>query len=145
MAASIIRTMFLRCQAAVRSNALTLQTVRKLETSLVCRSFTCQSVLWNDKCVEAPELKKLVDNLTYKFSEARELLTDARESQDTVYFSEDLEDAQKAVEETLTEYRQLLDKLTDQQRQEIISTIGLRMEELKAQQRAIEDHLKDHH
>jgi hypothetical protein len=45
----------------------------------------------------------------------------------------------------LTEYRQLLDKLTDQQRQEIISTIGLRMEELKAQQRAIEDHLKDHH
>jgi hypothetical protein len=77
MAASIIRTMFLRCQAAVRSNALTLQTVRKLETSLVCRSFTCQSVLWNDKCVEAPELKKLVDNLTYKFSEARELLTDA--------------------------------------------------------------------
>ena len=68
-----------------------------------------------------------------------------RESKDTVYFSEDLEDAQEAVTETLTEYKQLLDKLSDQQRQEVISTLGLRMEELKAQQRAIEEDLIDHH
>lgn len=68
-----------------------------------------------------------------------------RESQGTVYFSEDLEDAQEAVNGTLIEYKQLLDKLSDTQRQEVISTLGLRMEELKAQQKAIEDELIEDH
>ena len=66
-----------------------------------------------------------------------------RESQGTVYFSEDLEDAQTAVNETLEEYRSLLDRLSDEQRRELVSTLGLRMEELKAQQAAIEEELKE--
>ena len=40
-------------------------------------------------------------------------------------------------------YQQLFSKLSDTQRQQVISTLGLRMEELKAQQAAIEESLKD--
>ncbi|XP_045213486.1 uncharacterized protein LOC123564179 [Mercenaria mercenaria] len=147
MAASMaIRHILHSCNKTLRCNVLNIQTIRKLDKSIIWkRNFTCGSVLWSDKHLEARELKKLMESLTDKFAEARELLGDARESHGTVYFSEDLEDAQTAVDETLTEYKQLLDQLSDQQRKEVISTLGLRMEELKAQQRAIEDELKDHH
>ena len=59
----------------------------------------------------------------------------------TVYFSDDMKDAQDAVSSTLQEYKDLLMKLSDQQKNEVISTIGLRMEELKAQEKAINEDL----
>ncbi|XP_052774251.1 uncharacterized protein LOC128212895 [Mya arenaria] len=103
----------------------------------------CHNVLFQNATMEPLVLKKSMESLTDKFAEARELLGDARESQGTVYFSEDLEEAQAAVNETLAEYRDLLDRLSDKQRQELISTLGLRMEELRAQQAAIEEELKE--
>ena len=60
-----------------------------------------------------------------------------------MYFSEDMQDAQTAVEDTLQEYKKLLESLTDAQRRDVTATLGLRMEELKAQQAAIEESLKD--
>ena len=65
-----------------------------------------------------------------------------RESKGTVYFSEDMKEAQQAVEDTLTEYKNILEKLSDKQRQDVISTLGLRMEELKAQKMAMEEEIK---
>ena len=53
-----------------------------------------------------------------------------------------MKEAQQAVEETLIEYKQFLEKLSSKQRQEVISTLGLRMEELKAQKAAMEEGLK---
>lgn len=57
---------------------MSIKTVCRLQKTLVCtRKFSCQSVLWNDKPVEAPELKKMMDSLTDSFAEAREMLSDA--------------------------------------------------------------------
>ena len=59
-----------------------------------------------------------------------------------MYFSEDMKEAQQAVEDTLTEYKNILEKLSDKQRQDVISTLGLRMEELKAQKMVMEEEIK---
>ncbi|KAK6171142.1 hypothetical protein SNE40_019395 [Patella caerulea] len=93
--------------------------------------------------VDEGQLKKSMEELTDKFTEARELMEDARESKGTVYFSDDVIDAKSAVEETLTEYQTLLNKISDSQKQQVMRTIGLRMEELKAQLTAMEDELKE--
>ena len=61
----------------------------------------------------------------------------------TVYFNDDLEDADGAVEETLKEYKSLLARLSEEQKQTVMRTIGLRMEELSAQQIMIRESLKD--
>ena len=57
----------------------------------------------------------------------------------TVYFSDDMQDAQNAVSETLKEYSELLSNLSELQKEEVVRTIGLRMEELKAQEQAIKE------
>ena len=62
-----------------------------------------------------------------------------RESQGTVYFSDDVQEAQEAVADTLEEYSNLLVGLDETQKIEVTRTIGLRMEELKAQRTAIEE------
>ena len=48
-------------------------------------------------------------------------------------------DAQSAVATTLTKYKALLADLDEDQRNDVTRTIGLRMEELKAQEQAIKD------
>ncbi|XP_071797890.1 uncharacterized protein [Asterias amurensis] len=88
-------------------------------------------------------LRREMENLSDRFMEAKELLDDARESMGTVYFNDDLEDADGAVEETLKEYKSLLARLSEEQKQTVMRTIGLRMEELSAQQIMIRESLKD--
>ncbi|KAK7112059.1 hypothetical protein V1264_011572 [Littorina saxatilis] len=85
------------------------------------------------------EVKKRVEGLTDRFAEARELLGDARESLGSTYFSEDMQEAQEAVSETLTTYEALLADLDEDQRNDVVRSIGLRMEELRAQEQAIKD------
>ena len=63
----------------------------------------------------------------------------------TVYFSDDMEDAQSAVKDTLDEYNQLLERLSDDQRADVLRTIGLKMQELKAQLQAIHETLQEDH
>ncbi|XP_060067175.1 uncharacterized protein LOC132547437 isoform X1 [Ylistrum balloti] len=135
----------------------------------ICRSLNCHKLLVDDlksSCCTLPlnnyvfnrpiyltrvhlssvsdeTVKKMMEALTDKFTEARELMQDARESQGTVYFSDDMSEAQEAVKDTLEEYNSLLSKLNDTQKQNVVRTIGLRMEELKAQQSALEESLKD--
>lgn len=62
---------------------------------------------------------------------------------DTIYFDSDLKEAQEAVTEALELYEELLESLSLEQREGVIRTIGLKMEELRAQQTMIEDSL--HH
>ena len=64
-----------------------------------------------------------------------------RESKGTVYFSDDLADATEAVKGTLKVYNALLEQLDSQQKQHVLRTIGLKMQELEAQLKMIEDEL----
>ncbi|XP_011661834.1 uncharacterized protein LOC105437211 [Strongylocentrotus purpuratus] len=89
------------------------------------------------------ELKREIDDLTDKFMETRELLEDAMESKDTVYFNDDLKDAKEAVQETLSQFEDLMAKLSEEQERNVRRTIGLKMEELRAQEMMIDDSLKE--
>ena len=59
-----------------------------------------------------------------------------------MYFDDDIKEAKSAVEETLQLYNDLLSTLSEDQRQTVISTIGLRMEELKAQLVALKEDIE---
>ncbi len=60
-----------------------------------------------------------------------------------MYFNSDMKEAEEAVTDALEAYEQLLESLSQDQRNGVMRTIGLKMEELRAQQRMIEDSL--HH
>ncbi len=62
---------------------------------------------------------------------------------DSVYFDEDMKDAEDAIKETLTMYGRLLDRLNEEQKQHVTRTIGLKMEELKAQLNMIKESLRE--
>lgn len=91
------------------------------------------------KYVSDEEVKKHVDDLSEKFSEAVGLLEDARQSLGTVYFSEDMKDAENTVTTILNEYNSLLEKLHETQRMNVNRTIGLKMHELQAQLQMIRE------
>lgn len=65
-----------------------------------------------------------------------------RESMNTVYFSEDMQEAAEAVSQTIHMYEKLLNELDENQKKDVVRTIGLKMAELKAQQAAMEEELK---
>ncbi|CAG0918750.1 unnamed protein product [Notodromas monacha] len=50
----------------------------------------------------------------------------------TVYFSDDMNDAKHLVEEVLARFSALIEESDDAQKSKIQSTIGLKIEELKA-------------
>lgn len=89
------------------------------------------------------EIKKYMDGISDKFGEAMELLSDARSSMGTVYFSDDMTDAEAVIDEVLTEYESLLKLLTDSQSKDVTRAIGLKMEELKAQLQLLKESIKD--
>ena len=66
-----------------------------------------------------------------------------RAATDTVYFNADMQEAQEAVEDTLRCYDNLLSMLSPGQKASVVSSIGLRMQELKAHQQMIEESMKD--
>lgn len=66
-----------------------------------------------------------------------------RNSFGSVYFNEDLSEAQESLSNTLEQYSTLLEKLSDAQRQQVARTVGLKMEELKAQQNMIMETIKE--
>lgn len=60
----------------------------------------------------------------------------------TVYFSEDMQEAAEAVSQTIQMYEKLLNELDENQKKDVVRTIGLKMAELKAQRAAMEEELK---
>ena len=60
-----------------------------------------------------------------------------------MYFNEDMQDAGIAVEEAVGQYNNLLSMLSETQSRSVVATIGLKMEELKAQLAAITEEMED--
>jgi len=76
---------------------------------------------------------KEVDTINLKFAEAREEIEMALESKDTVYFNEEAECARDAVNEVLGMFEGLLAKLPEKERGALQRSMGLKIEQLKAE------------
>lgn len=76
---------------------------------------------------------KVVDTINLKFAEAREEIEMALESKDTVYFNEEAECARAAVNEVVGMFEGLLAKLPEKERGALQRSMGLKMEQLKAE------------
>lgn len=74
-----------------------------------------------------------IDEINIKFAEAREEIEAAMDSKETVYFNEEAECAKNAVKEVLDLLHKLLEKLTDEEKAAIMRSMGLKMEQLKAE------------
>nr|ABR17596.1 unknown [Picea sitchensis] len=79
------------------------------------------------------DYSKEVDEINAKFAEAREELEMAMESKETVYFDEEAETARDAVKQTLEMFDALLTKLPEAERGAVQRSMGLKMEQLKAE------------
>eukprot|EP00250_Pteridium_aquilinum_P025112 c3016_g1_i1 orf=62-448(+) len=74
-----------------------------------------------------------VDEINSKFAEAREEIEMAMESKETVYFDEEARTARDAVHLVLHKYQTLLDKLPNTDKGSLQRSMGLKMEQLKAE------------
>lgn len=74
-----------------------------------------------------------IDEINIKFAEAREEIEAAMDSKETVYFNEEAECAKNAVKEVLDLLQKLLEKLTDEEKGAVMRSMGLKMEQLKAE------------
>lgn len=79
------------------------------------------------------DTSKVVDEINLKFAEARDEIETALESKETVYFNEEAECARDAVKEVLDMYEGLLAKLSEKERGVIQRSMGLKIEQLKAE------------
>eukprot|EP00892_Ulva_mutabilis_P008101 jgi/Ulvmu1/5663/UM024_0010.1 len=85
---------------------------------------------------------KEVDEINRLFGEAREELEGAREDQGTRYFNESATMAKEAVDETLCKWSALLEQVPEAEKQSLNRSMGLKMEQLKAEVKEL-DHLHD--
>eukprot|EP00252_Welwitschia_mirabilis_P025538 TRINITY_DN8011_c0_g2_i1.p1 TRINITY_DN8011_c0_g2~~TRINITY_DN8011_c0_g2_i1.p1 ORF type:complete len:164 (+),score=11.03 TRINITY_DN8011_c0_g2_i1:126-617(+) len=86
-------------------------------------------------CTDLKEFdySKEVDEINAKFAEAREEIEMAMESKETVYFDEEADSAKAAVKETLDMFDSLLAKLSESEKSALQRSMGLKMEQLKAE------------
>lgn len=82
---------------------------------------------------------KEVDTINLKFAEAREEIEMALESKETVYFDEEAECARNAVNEVLGLFEGLLEKLPEQERGALQRSMGLKIEQLKAELKQLDE------
>lgn len=76
---------------------------------------------------------KVVDMINLKFAEAREEIELAMESKETVYFDEEAECARAAVKEVIDMFEGLLGNLPETKRAALQRSMGLKIEQLKAE------------
>lgn len=82
---------------------------------------------------------KEVDTINLKFAEAREEIEMALESKETVYFDEEAECARTAVNEVLSLFEGLLEKLPEKERGALQRSMGLKIEQLKAELKQLDE------
>ncbi|KAI4352779.1 hypothetical protein L6164_006999 [Bauhinia variegata] len=82
---------------------------------------------------------KEVDMINLKFAEAREEIEMALDSKETVYFNEEAECARAAVKEVLDMYEGLLARLPESNRSAVQRSMGLKIEQLKAELKQLDD------
>ncbi|KAJ7568474.1 hypothetical protein O6H91_01G033800 [Diphasiastrum complanatum] len=80
-----------------------------------------------------------LDEINSKFAEAREEIELALESKETVYFDEDAEIARSATKEVLSRFEGLLARLPDVEKGRLQRSMGLKMEQLKAELVQLDD------
>ncbi|XP_044511069.1 embryogenesis-like protein [Mangifera indica] len=80
-----------------------------------------------------------VDMINLKFAEAREEIEMAMESKETVYFNEEVECARDAVKEVLDRFEGLLGKLKESEKEALRRSMGLKIEQLKAELHQLDD------
>ncbi|XP_010471179.1 PREDICTED: uncharacterized protein LOC104751010 [Camelina sativa] len=80
-----------------------------------------------------PDVNKVVDEINLKFAEAREEIEMAMDSKETVYFNEEAECARAAVTEVLELFEGLLGKVTEKEKASLQRSMGLKIEQLKAE------------
>ncbi|GAB2223827.1 hypothetical protein Droror1_Dr00004569 [Drosera rotundifolia] len=79
------------------------------------------------------DVNAAVDEINLKFAEAREEIESAMESKETVYFDEEAEIARVAVRETVELFEGLLGRLEGKERDAVVRSMGLKIEQLKAE------------
>ncbi|XP_031385189.1 uncharacterized protein LOC116199040 [Punica granatum] len=82
---------------------------------------------------------KVVDLINIKFAEAREEIEMAMESKETVYFDEEAECARAVVKEVVDLFDGLLAKLPESERAALQRSMGLKIEQLKAELKQLDD------
>lgn len=82
---------------------------------------------------------KVVDLINIKFAEAREEIEMAMESKETVYFDEEAECARAAVKEVVDLFEGLLAKLSETEKAALQRSMGLKIEQLKAELKQLDD------
>lgn len=74
-----------------------------------------------------------IESINELFVEARDEIEYAKEDAETVYFNESCDTARKAVQEVLERYDAVLGRLSDEERGKLQRSMGLKMEQLKAE------------
>jgi len=87
----------------------------------------------------AADYGKDVDEVNRKFAEAREEIEAAMESKETVYFDEEASVARDAANEALAAFDALLARLPPADADAVRRSMGLKMEQLKAELKQLED------
>ncbi|KAL5776541.1 hypothetical protein ACOSP7_009467 [Xanthoceras sorbifolium] len=85
------------------------------------------------------DYNKEVDEINLKFAEAREEIEMAMDAKETVYFNEESDCARAAVKEVLDMFEELLGKLKDSQKEALQRSMGLKIEQLKAELRQLDE------
>lgn len=83
--------------------------------------------------VKQDEYNEIVEEINSKFADAREEIELAAESKETVYFNDEAENAKTAVKVVLDLYNGLLNRLSESERGALQRSMGLKMEQLKAE------------
>ena len=86
------------------------------------------------------DLDARLDAVNRLFSSAREDLEDAQEDEGTVHFEESYNNAFRSVADTLQEFDDVLSSLDEAKAGSVRRSMGLKMEQLKAELAALEPH-----
>ncbi|XP_042483674.1 embryogenesis-like protein [Macadamia integrifolia] len=84
-------------------------------------------------------MSREIDEINLKFAEAREEIEMALESKETVYFDEEAESAREAAKVVLDMFQGLLAKLPENERASLQRSMGLKIEQLKAELEQLND------
>jgi hypothetical protein len=106
--------------------------VRPWFASPSCVQHRCQSTF-------SDATRKKIDSINDKFAEAREEIGMAMEVAGTTYFNEEAEEARKVAQDVLDRFDALQASLPDKERGELSRSMGLKMEQLKAELKMLRD------
>ncbi|KAF8091403.1 hypothetical protein N665_0446s0022 [Sinapis alba] len=109
----------------IRSPCSTSSLIKASFSSMIQRRFSTAG--------SPPDVNKVVDEINLKFAEAREEIEMAMDAKETVYFNEEAECARAAVAEVMKMFEDLLGKVTEKERSSLQRSMGLKMEQLKAE------------